>query len=490
LRKVARLFQAFTVVCAALTGAAPASAGVLDQSQPAADAGIFVFVPQSVGQTFTAGISGALDQVDVNTAIMRGDPGPLTVQVRNATDAGPGKYVLASTTIPSSGQSTAPNESWTSATFDSPANVRQGGRYAIALTVGGGQWDSSQTYPQWVVARAAEDVVPGSLFDTWDRLDVPSWTEIAGSDLSFKTYVVPGATDDVQPALNVTHSTDGTNGWNTSNRVSLLVSASDDDSGLPGAPTCTDNGAPLAVDGVASPYAATVSGEDVHTIVCEVNDRAGNTRTATDEVKIDTVPPRVVAVPADGSYVYLDWPYAPVCDARDDGSGVAARGSVTSGLTTPPADVGDFTFTCDGATDVAGNTAAPATIGFHVFYPWPDGFLTPVENLDSYGNFIQNEAKAGATIPIKFSLGGRDRGMNILAANSPSSLVVACDSTLPTDVIDQYVTTSVTGLTYEPGSARYTYNWKTSNDWGGSCRQFLLKLRDGSTHEVRFKFVK
>jgi hypothetical protein len=37
---------------------------------------------------------------------------------------------------------------------------------------------------------------------------------------------------------------------------------------------------------------------------------------------------------------------------------------------------------------------------------------------------------------------------------------------------------------------RYTMVWKTDRDWVGSCREFVLRLDDGSVHTARFQFVK
>ena len=32
--------------------------------------------------------------------------------------------------------------------------------------------------------------------------------------------------------------------------------------------------------------------------------------------------------------------------------------------------------------------------------------------------------------------------------------------------------------------------WKTDKKWAGSCREFVLKLDDGSVHTARFEFGK
>jgi hypothetical protein len=62
------------------------------------------------------------------------------------------------------------------------------------------------------------------------------------------------------------------------------------------------------------------------------------------------------------------------------------------------------------------------TFKTYVFvYPF-SGFFSPVDNLP-----VVNTMKAGAAVPIKFSLGG-DRGLDILAAGSPTSQQIACEA--------------------------------------------------------------
>jgi hypothetical protein len=59
------------------------------------------------------------------------------------------------------------------------------------------------------------------------------------------------------------------------------------------------------------------------------------------------------------------------------------------------------------------------------------GFLAPVNNPPTV-----NIAKAGAAIPVKFSLGG-DRGLSFFASGSPSSVAVACNTGAGTDTVER-----------------------------------------------------
>jgi hypothetical protein len=112
------------------------------------------------------------------------------------------------------------------------------------------------------------------------------------------------------------------------------------------------------------------------------------------------------------------------------------------------------------------------------------GFFQPVDNPPTL-----NIVNAGRGIPFKFSLNG-DQGMDILAAGYPASQTVACSTSLPTDVVEQTVTAGTSELTYDTAMGMYTYVWKTNKAWAGTCRQFILKLDDGSEHTAVFKFVR
>ena len=90
-------------------------------------------------------------------------------------------------------------------------------------------------------------------------------------------------------------------------------------------------------------------------------------------------------------------------------------------------------------------------------------------------------------MPVKFSLGG-DRGLNIFAANSPSSVSVACDFTSPSSDIEATVTAGGSSLSYDPSTGTYIYVWKTDKAWAGTCRQLNLKLIDDTTHVANFQF--
>ncbi|HJQ30040.1 MAG TPA: PxKF domain-containing protein, partial [Rubrobacter sp.] len=114
------------------------------------------------------------------------------------------------------------------------------------------------------------------------------------------------------------------------------------------------------------------------------------------------------------------------------------------------------------------------------------GFFQPIDN-----NGTLNSAKAGSTIPVKFSLGG-DKGLNIFLNNQgPTTQKVACDTSAPVDTIEELSTATNSGLKYDPQANQYIYNWKTTSTYAGTCQRLTVTLADGTTvKSALFKFTK
>jgi hypothetical protein len=165
---------------AALSAPAPAMAGTLDQEQ-ASSTGHFEFGGEDgyEGQTFTAGISGLLDQVDLRIATSSPTCG-VTIEIRNVTGGLP-TNVLAIQVIPpgSLPTSTTPPIPFTSVIFSNPATVVAGTQYAIALSAnetacGQGGKECSNPY-----AGGTNVYTVGG----------GPWTTDTQCDLAFRTYV-------------------------------------------------------------------------------------------------------------------------------------------------------------------------------------------------------------------------------------------------------------------------------------------------------------
>ena len=108
------------------------------------------------------------------------------------------------------------------------------------------------------------------------------------------------------------------------------------------------------------------------------------------------------------------------------------------------------------------------------------GFYQPVDNLPTL-----NKTKPGKIIPIRFSLGG-DKGLDIFETGYPKSEAIPCDSAATVDGVEETLT-SKGGLSYNASTQRYEYAWATSSSWSG-CRQFVMKLKNGTVHRANFIF--
>ncbi|MFE1272153.1 PxKF domain-containing protein [Streptomyces sp. NPDC058758] len=181
-----------------------------------------------------------------------------------------------------------------------------------------------------------------------------------------------------------------------------------------------------------------------------------------------------------------DWEWS--CDfaAGSSGScwnlaGMGTPASIT--LTVVPTAGGTVTAKAD-AVNPLNTVIGTATADTQVENPTPafpfTGFFAPVHNAPAV-----NSMNAGRAVPIKFSLDG-DKGLDILAAGSPSSQRTACDGTAADPVETGAVSTS--GLTYDAATDTYTYVWKTDRAWAGTCRTFHLGLSDGTDHVAHFEF--
>jgi len=101
------------------------------------------------------------------------------------------------------------------------------------------------------------------------------------------------------------------------------------------------------------------------------------------------------------------------------------------------------------------------------------------------GNGNRQTFKAGANVPVKFSLGG-NHGLDVLRPGYPASDAFTCGGTAPTDATGQIDWGGK--LKYDPATDSYSFNWKTDRAWASSCRVLVLGLKDGQTLSVTFEF--
>jgi hypothetical protein len=131
--------------------------------------------------------------------------------------------------------------------------------------------------------------------------------------------------------------------------------------------------------------------------------------------------------------------------------------------------------------DTTGTPSVTITYTEPVSYTFT-GFFNPVANPP-----LINFVKAGSGVALKFSLAG-NQGLNIFAAGYPAS--VALDpSCLSVGAVPQPTSPAGnSGLSYNPTTDTYSYNWKTQKSWKGTCRQLVVGLNDGTLHYAYFKF--
>ncbi|WP_230688699.1 M36 family metallopeptidase [Micromonospora sp. WMMC415] len=107
-----------------------------------------------------------------------------------------------------------------------------------------------------------------------------------------------------------------------------------------------------------------------------------------------------------------------------------------------------------------------------------------------------NTVDAGDAVPMRFDL-GTNRGLDVLASNSPYSRLVDCD-TLQTVNPDGGITPRPAPVAAQtPGGSglsatangRYLYPWKTDPAWAGTCREFVLTLDTGFQYRAYFRFT-
>ena len=96
-----------------------------------------------------------------------------------------------------------------------------------------------------------------------------------------------------------------------------------------------------------------------------------------------------------------------------------------------------------------------------------------------------NAARAKGSISVKFDLGG-NRGLQVLAAGSPTSQAISCVTMAVT--AGALETPTAGSLTYSAKTHLYTYDWRTDRAWAGTCRQLVVKLADGTERKANFQF--
>jgi hypothetical protein len=168
-----------------------AEAGTVDQTQEAQDGtytvgdvtGCACPLKQTAGQTFTAGLTGTLDQVDINVDRAMTTSNPLTVEIHSASSGCPAAAVLATGSVPAASIVNPGGTRWVSVQLSPAPSVVAGTQYGIVLRVAG----AGTYYAAW----RTSNVYPGGQF--CEQLGDPgnSFTASPTRDITFRTYVAP-----------------------------------------------------------------------------------------------------------------------------------------------------------------------------------------------------------------------------------------------------------------------------------------------------------
>jgi hypothetical protein len=177
-----------------------AAAGTLDQSQPVINTNATVFVSDEIpeAQTFTNGLSGGLDQVDIAIGRTAGFiTAPLVVQIRAVSGGVPSGPALAGASIPAANVPVAffPSAFY-SVPFASPAPVTAGVQYAIvvsSLSCGLGNCYEWAPGPVGDPYPAGTGLNSQDFGATWAPLNA-----FGSTDFPFKTYVLQAPTSKAQ----------------------------------------------------------------------------------------------------------------------------------------------------------------------------------------------------------------------------------------------------------------------------------------------------
>src|SRR3954452_22944479 len=338
----------------------------------------------------TAGLDSAAFQVDTTAPISSVDPfatlynndGTIDVTYSGASDSTSGLKQVALYVIKPNG---------THAFVDSKDSSDEA--HPVAAS-------GSFTY------NVPTDVVDGYVQGTYGFYTVA--TDFAdnaeGTPTSPDARIKEQLEDSIKPTIAVTpDSPNGDHGWNKTGPVTVTVTASDAGSGLTAAPSCTDGSGAFAITGSAGSWTGQVTADGVHLIDCSVSDKAGNSNSASDTVKLDTVAPAIHDDGTSQTPNLAGWFKDPVTNkfhATDATSGLdtaclgAFNGTGDSQTQTTTSDGHAVKVTSDGCTDVAGNhTAGLDSAAFQV------DTTAPISSVDPFATLYNNDG----TIDVTYS---------------------------------------------------------------------------------------
>ncbi len=194
-RRRALAAAVFVSAAALLAVVSSSGAGVLDQSQPGlSNASTDISDRNHLAQTFTNGLTGALDQVDVAVG-REAASASLRVEIRPLSSGVPSGPALASESLPAASVPlfVVPTP-FVSVPLTPPAPVTAGVRYAIVVSSSN---CGSVTCYQQVFGPCCGDSYPAGTA-LFSGNAGATWGPFGPSDLPFKTYVLQPPTSKQQ----------------------------------------------------------------------------------------------------------------------------------------------------------------------------------------------------------------------------------------------------------------------------------------------------
>jgi hypothetical protein len=142
-------------------------------------------VDVSHAETFTAGLSGAVDRVDLVLDRSNATTAPLTVEIRTVTSGCPSATVLASTQVAAADVpvATGPTPPFDAITFPNPAPVAAGSQYVVVFYTASGN--------DYLGYGSTADPYSGGQACSSFSTPPSTWGAEANLDFAFKTYVGP-----------------------------------------------------------------------------------------------------------------------------------------------------------------------------------------------------------------------------------------------------------------------------------------------------------
>lgn len=374
--------------------------------------------------------------------------------------------------------------------YDPPTGGGAGGAVAIRNATGmwwnGGGFVASSG-PLWLAAGGSIWTLAFGHSNLGTFTAFARSTDKAGnvSPVTSVTFTIVGDTQ--PPTISYSQSPNGANGWYTTPPV-IAVSASGPlgrDGWYVGDMTVTTTGSDDLSGPVSCSSPQTVTSDTTGTVVTgSCINQAGLLAIGDLFVKRDATQPQVVVTGVLDGATYLRGS-APVagCRTEDWTSGVAAEASVTVRGGSVNA-VGPYTATCSGATDAAGNGAAPVSAAYTVVYDGVSGILQPI-NPDGTSVFNRGQA-----VPVKLSLAGDEgTGGYVTSVWSIARVPTTCTGEAGVEESVGSVTPN-TVFRYDAAADQYVSNADFRNATFGSCWRIRVTLDSGQVLESALFRVK